>query len=158
MSSRFDKCRASNAFQHGTILLAFHPSWLVRLLLAASCWAPVDYFKLMTCLATWVVASIPCLASRDHSVWDWTQPIPVLKQLVLLITFLPACWCSRVANRSLLVAIESSWHSLVYDVKVVYTYLFCHLFFLDTIFYGSPKSWECFHESYHRAQKKSLQM
>jgi hypothetical protein len=49
-----------------------------------------------------------------------------------------------------------SWdllHSLIYNVKVIYIYLFCNLFFLNIMFYDGPDTWECFDESYHRAQK-----
>jgi hypothetical protein len=48
---------------------------------------------------------------------------------------------------------EDLLNSLVYNVKVIYTYLFCHLFFLKCIFYDGPDTWECFHESDHRTQK-----
>ncbi len=48
---------------------------------------------------------------------------------------------------------EDLLNSLVYNVKIIYTYLFCHLFFLNRIFYDSPDAWECFHKSDHRTQK-----
>ena len=48
---------------------------------------------------------------------------------------------------------EDLLNSLVYNVKVIYTYLFCHLFFLNRIFYDGPDTWECFYESDHRAKK-----